>query len=611
MVIAYWKKRAQQERAWINQNLKNDAKFNQQLQGYYDRAIADINKTIDAEYDKFQDPEAARKAVSQMDVQQYQNTAKEIVSKAEQMRKDGKTVTYGDFSDEVNARLKVYNATMRINRLENIKSQIGAEMLSANLDVQSAISDKLTDDYQAEIKRQAGIMGETTEGKLWTSKQVAKVVMTQTAGADFSKRIWANQDALKAELDGIISTGIIRGESPRKMATLLKAQIKDSVTNHKYVTERIARTESARVQYTAQIDTIKKNGYQFVQWFAEPKACATCRAIARKDNGYGEGIYKIDKVPLIPDDTHPNCRCAISETWVEGEDNIKTSKSSRGTNKAMSDGELLNRFANKQIIKMLGKDTATRFAKGLSTAPESLQKMYAKYSGNFKFDAVNGDGGSYYSPRTKGVTISKKTINLNSSNRDRKPMDVVYHELGHLIDDISLNGSGNVSARSTVSESDLKVAIDNDWNSYNEKLAKNINTIDDLDKLGNDSVYSSEFFYGEVRLRYKKDGTFTAVTQRNLGAQLHYEQLAREREQSGWINYTDVSDMVEAETKGKYQMGYGHGKSYWKYYGMQEKEFFAECSSATVNNPGSLSVIKKHFPSAYKKYLELVEQIGG
>lgn len=318
MPTAYWKKRAQQEQAWINQNLKNDDKFNQQLQSYYDRAIADINKTIDAEYDKFQDPETARKAVSQMDVQAYQNTAKQIVAKAEQMRKDGKTVTYGDFSDEVNARLKVYNATMRINRLENIKSQIGAEMLSANLDVQSAISDKLTDDYQAEIKRQAGIMGETTEGKLWTSKQVAKVVMAQTAGADFSKRIWANQDALKAELDGIISTGIIRGESPRKMATRIKSQVKDSVMDHKYVTERIARTESARVQYTAQIDEIKKNGYQYVQWFAEPKACAECSSIAHADNGYGEGIYKINKVPKIPDDTHPNCRCSISETWVDG-----------------------------------------------------------------------------------------------------------------------------------------------------------------------------------------------------------------------------------------------------------------------------------------------------
>lgn len=305
-----------------------------------------------------------------MDVQAYQNTAKQIVAKAEQMRKDGKTVTYGDFSDEVNARLKVYNATMRINRLENIKSQIGAEMLSANLDVQSAISDKLTDDYQAEIKRQAGIMGETTEGKLWTSKQVAKVVMTQTHGADFSKRIWANQDALKAELDGIISTGIIRGESPRKMATRIKSQVKDSVMNHKYVTERIARTESARVQYTAQIDEIKKNGYQYVQWFAEPKACAECSSIAHADNGYGEGIYKINKVPKIPDDTHPNCRCSISETWVDGKQNL-----------ALTDDEqmALNRYISSDAYKIndsLRRDTLTNSQKEFITMLDAaLSKM--------------------------------------------------------------------------------------------------------------------------------------------------------------------------------------------------------------------------------------------
>lgn len=64
-------------------NLQNDARFNQQLQGYYDRAIADINETINDEYYKFKDPEVAREAVSQMDVHQYQNTAKEIVAKTE------------------------------------------------------------------------------------------------------------------------------------------------------------------------------------------------------------------------------------------------------------------------------------------------------------------------------------------------------------------------------------------------------------------------------------------------------------------------------------------------------------------------------------------------
>lgn len=278
-----------------------------------------------------------------MDVQAYQNTAKDVVAKAEQMRKAGKTVTYGNFSQEVNYRLKVYNATMRINRLENIKSQIGAQMLEYNLDVQSAISDKLTDDYQAEIKRQAGIMGESVQGKLWTSKQVAKIVMAQTGGANFSQRLWANQDALKAELDRVISNGIISGESPRKMAVRLKSQVKDTVTNNRYVTERIARTESARVQYTAQIEAIKKNGYQFVQWFAEPKACVICSAIARQNNGYGPGIYKINKVPKIPDDTHPNCRCSISETWVEGQQNL-----------ALSDNEqsALNRYISSDAYKL-------------------------------------------------------------------------------------------------------------------------------------------------------------------------------------------------------------------------------------------------------------------
>lgn len=278
-----------------------------------------------------------------MDVQAYQNTAKDVVAKAEQMRKAGKTVTYSNFSQEVNYRLKVYNATMRINRLENIKSQIGAQMLEYNLDVQSAISDKLTDDYQMEIKRQAGIMGESVQGQLWTSKQVARTVMAQTGGVNFSQRLWANQDALKAELDRVISNGIISGESPRKMAIRLKSQVKDTVTNNRYVTERIARTESARVQYTAQIEAIKKNGYQFVQWFAEPKACVICSAIARQNNGYGPGVYKINKVPKIPDDTHPNCRCSISETWVEGQQNL-----------ALSDNEqsALNRYISSDAYKL-------------------------------------------------------------------------------------------------------------------------------------------------------------------------------------------------------------------------------------------------------------------
>ncbi|MCF1843913.1 hypothetical protein LZE20_08415, partial [Lactobacillus jensenii] len=36
----------------------------------------------------------------------------------------------------------------------------------------------------------------------------------------------------------------------------------------------------------------------------------------------GKGVWELEKVPDIPQDTHPNCRCAISAHWVD-EDKIK------------------------------------------------------------------------------------------------------------------------------------------------------------------------------------------------------------------------------------------------------------------------------------------------
>ena len=49
-----------------------------------------------------------------------------------------------------------------------------------------------------------------------------------------------------------------------------------------------------------------------------------------------KGVYKVAKVPKIPDDTHPNCRCSISETWVEGkDDNLVGGKRSKALEKAV------------------------------------------------------------------------------------------------------------------------------------------------------------------------------------------------------------------------------------------------------------------------------------
>lgn len=331
MPSSYWEERAKQEKAWQLKQLENDAEFGKLLETYYNQAIEDISDSIEKELNR-----VGKDQVTQMDVKAYETKAKSIVAEAEKMRANGQKVTYADFSDQVNQRLKVYNATMRINRLEHLKSEVGLDMLRAGVKVDSSLRDKLSGDYQKEVIRQAGIMMDSAQRSPWTGKDAAKILMAQTNGATFSQRLWADQDALKAKLDQVLSVGMIQGQNPRKMAVRLREQVKTAVGNQRYVTERLARTESARIQTNVQLESIKKHGYNYVQWIAEPKACPACRAIASRDSGFGEGVYKVAKVPKIPDDTHPNCRCSISETWVDGkDDNLVGGKRSKALEKAI------------------------------------------------------------------------------------------------------------------------------------------------------------------------------------------------------------------------------------------------------------------------------------
>lgn len=323
----YWEYRAKKEREWQEQQLRNDAEFNKIIQSHFDRTLASIDQYIDAEFNRLAlrnktTVEEARKAVSQADIKAYQLEAKKVVAEANRMRAAKKHPTYNDWSPEVNERMRIYNATMRINRLEYLKSQIGLSMVQAGYQIDDDLQTKVAKDYTDELKRQASILSMTMKDSLWTSKEVQQQIMAQTNSATFSQRLWQNQDALKARLDAVLSTGIIEGSNPREMAAKLKDLVRTAVTNSRYVVERIARTESARVQHAAQIKSIKDNGYRYVKWYAEPGACKYCREIADNDEeDLGIGVFNVDDCPSIP--VHPNCRCSISAHWVEGHRNMQ------------------------------------------------------------------------------------------------------------------------------------------------------------------------------------------------------------------------------------------------------------------------------------------------
>ncbi|MCQ2570035.1 MAG: minor capsid protein [Limosilactobacillus sp.] len=313
---AYWQAREQAEKDYMINNLKSDDAFNQILQARYNHTANELSDKITAELSRLSDKNGlsyaeAQKAVRSADMKRLGNEAKLIVQKA---RATGNK----ELTKEVADRLRLYNATMRINSLEMLKGKIGQEMTDLGIDLTQDLQKRLASDYQNEVKRQAGLMSNSVaSANSVATTAVLKHVYGQTGGANFSNRVWHNMDVLKSRLDMEMSNVIMTGKNIQDVAKELRPLVNKHVNNVRYATERIARTESARIQNEAKLDALKRNGYKFCKWHAEPKACPECAQIARQDNGWGAGVYKVSDVPYLR--AHPCCRCSLSAYWVDDE----------------------------------------------------------------------------------------------------------------------------------------------------------------------------------------------------------------------------------------------------------------------------------------------------
>ncbi len=353
----YWKLRAANERKWQLKQLQKDSRFNKVLDRSYQIAVDNINKQIEHEVKRIG---GIRNLVTADQMSEYERLAQQVVNRANIMRSAGNKIKYSDFPQEINERLKAYNATMRINQLELLKSEIGTHLLDLGMDVETKITDKVYKDYFDEMKRQAGILKATTSNNIWTSPAVIdRATANITVGA-FSKNIWANIDNLKARLDGLVATAMVRGDNPKEMIKYLKPMVKKTVGDATYAAERIARTESSRVQHEAQVLSLKQNDYKYCKWYSEPGACKYCRDIAHSNSGGNlpEGIYEVDDCPDIP--VHPNCRCSIGAYWLD-EESVKQSGAIRKDMEHVQNFEALTDKENKakKIYLELGQRDAS------------------------------------------------------------------------------------------------------------------------------------------------------------------------------------------------------------------------------------------------------------
>lgn len=293
----YWHKREQTAAEAVK---KRESKYAGQISDIYMRMYNNCQARIDSWYTKYATDEGismaeARKRVAAADIKVLSARAKEYVKNK-------------DMSPRANEEMRLYNLTMKINRLEYLKSDIGIELTKSYSEIESFLGDTLTDEARREYIRQAGILGMTVEDKN-LPKYAKNVAYGSFQNATFSDRIWAHQEALHAELSRKLSAAIIQGKGARDLARDLKKTFGVSQAN----AERLMITEIARVQTDVARDSMERNGNEYYVYLATgPHPCDVCKALDGKRFKVEDMEPGVNAPPM-----HPYCHCSTGPSWDE------------------------------------------------------------------------------------------------------------------------------------------------------------------------------------------------------------------------------------------------------------------------------------------------------
>lgn len=301
----YWRDR---ELEWKKKRLKDEKQYADEIQEIYANMMDSVEKEIESFFSRYANKEnitmaEAKKRVSNIDIKAFQRKAKKYVKEK-------------NFSDEANEQMRLYNLAMKVNRLELLKANIGLELVAGHDELKSYTGDKLEGAYLEEIKRNASILGDTVIDNAKMAKTVAD---SSFKNATFSERIWVNQDQLKNSLSSVLSNALIQGKNPREFIPLIRKKFDVSRCN----AERLLRTEIARVQTQAQIESYEANGIDEYEYVAcgLKDVCPLCKEMDGKTFKLKDMEIGENAPPM-----HPNCHCATAphsdrkeyEKWLNG-----------------------------------------------------------------------------------------------------------------------------------------------------------------------------------------------------------------------------------------------------------------------------------------------------
>lgn len=347
-------------------------------------------REISAFYGRYADAEGiditeAKRRVSNLDIERYEELAKKYVADK-------------DFSDRANQEMRLYNATMRINRMELLKAQVGLKLVDGFNDIDKHYEKIATDRAVQELERMSGILGNTLTD-VQTAKYARNVVNADFYNANFSERIWSHMDNLRNELAVELQKGFISGVSSQKMAQNIKKQFEVSYKD----AHRLVVTELRRVQTDVAKQQYEESDIEEYEYCAvNPRACPICRELDGK-------VFKVSEMQagLNAPPIHPNCHCTTApkvnedeyEQWLSWLENGGTTEQWD----AMTDAER-NRWYD-GLLSGISLTTPNTFTP--ATTIEEAEEYARTFTDGSRFGAL---GVSYDGLTVEVANIVNKTV---------------------------------------------------------------------------------------------------------------------------------------------------------------------------------------------------------
>lgn len=275
--------------ALMKRDVDRDAILTQLYQESFNRLQTEIDRFYIAYAGKegLTKQEAMKKA-SEFDVTKFAEKAKKAVKEK-------------DFSPGTNSWLRTYNLKMKVSRLELLKAELALEIQNLISEVNEVFDKARREEYLAEFKRQAGILGISSKG---ANKRIQSVLGADFYGQNFSSRVWGST-GLQATLQRDVFASLNRVYTDmmgyKQEINRLSKKYQTSKENAK----RLLKTEIARINADTQHAMLKANGFTHMIFVAEPGACDICGPLDKKAIPIDEVEKGVNMFPM-----HPNCRCS-------------------------------------------------------------------------------------------------------------------------------------------------------------------------------------------------------------------------------------------------------------------------------------------------------------